>query len=73
MVMVMNHADADSGVSYTASVLPVAGLSTFGANRAITSGRDFTVRPPRFAMNMRVEVSTVISSVSLVRDEFSAP
>ena len=32
-----------------------------------------TQSPPTFAMNMRTEVRTVISSVSRVRDEFSAP
>ena len=35
--------------------------------------RDFTINAPRFAMNMRVEVRMVISSVSLVSDEFNAP
>ena len=32
-----------------------------------------TARPPIFAMNIRVEVSTVISLVSRVSDEFKAP
>ena len=32
-----------------------------------------THRPPTLAMNIRVEVSMVISSVSRVSEEFSAP
>ena len=73
MLIVMNQARADSGVLYTASILPVAGLSTFGANMAMTSGRVLMIRPARFARNMRTLVRTVISSVSRVRDDPSAP
>ena len=54
---------------------------------AISSGRSFaatskatkmgtpadTQRPPRLAMNIRTEVRMVISSVSRVSDELSAP
>ena len=64
MVIVMNQAGAASGVLYTAVILPVSGFSTFGAKMAMISGRDFTHRAPRFAMNIRVEVRMVISSVS---------
>ena len=44
-----------------------------GAKMAITIGRDFTMSAPRFAMNIRVEVRMVISSVSRVSDELRAP
>ena len=68
MVIVMNHAVADSGLSVMA--VPSAAI---GAKRAITIGRDFTTSAPRFAMNIRVDVRTVISSVSRVSDELRAP
>ena len=68
MVMVMNHAEADSGLSMMA--VPSAAI---GAKIAITIGSDLTIRAPRLAMNIRVDVRIVISSVSLVRDEFNAP
>ena len=68
MAIVMNHADADSGLSMMA--LPSAAI---GAKMAITIGSDFTISAPKFAMNILVEVRIVISSVSLVRDELSAP
>ena len=55
-------------------------------NRAISIGNSFeainatmmgtpadTARPPTLAMNIRVEVRMVISSVSRVSDEFKAP
>ena len=73
MVIVMNQAEADSGVLYTASIFPVSGFITLGAKMAITRGSDFTARPPRLAINIRVEVSMVISSVSRVSEELRAP
>ena len=68
MVIVMNHADADSGLSIIAEPSAAA-----GAKIAITIGSDFTINAPRFAINILVDVRMVISSVSLVRDEFKAP
>ena len=73
MLMVMNHAEAASGVLYTAVIFPVSGLRTFGAKIAMTRGRDLTIRPPRFAMNILVLVRIVISLVSRVREELRAP
>ena len=64
----MNHAVADSGLS----VIAVPSAAT-GAKIAMIIGSDFTINAPRLAMNIRVEVRTVISSVSLVSDEFNAP
>ena len=69
----MNQAPPASGVLYTAVILPVSGLRTFGAKMAMMMGRDFTHRAPRLAMNMRVEVRIVISLVSRVSEAFRAP
>ena len=68
IVMVTNHADAASGVFVMAE--PSAAL---GAKMAITSGSDLTTRAPRLAMNIRVDVRMVTSSVSRVSDELRAP
>ena len=73
MVIVMNQAPAASGVLYTAVILPVSGLRTFGAKRAMIRGRDLTHRAPRLAMNIRVDVRMVISLVSRVSDALRAP
>ena len=69
MAIVVNQAAAASGVLMIAS--PLASL---GAKTATTKGMpDATQRPPTLARNIRTDVSVVISSVSRVSDEFSAP
>ena len=73
MLMVMNHAWADSGVLYTASIFPETGLYAFGAKMAMTRGRVLMINPARLARNMRTLVRTVISLVSRVSDAPSAP
>ena len=64
MVIVVNQAVGSLGS-------PSPGSSV---KRAMSRGSpEPTARPPQLAMNMRTEVKTVISSVSRVSDEFSAP
>ena len=64
MSMVTNHAFPASADSIFPS----------GEREATSIGIPYdTARPPKFAMNILVDVSLVISSVSLVSDEFNAP
>ena len=46
---------------------------TFGAKIAMTRGKVLIISPARFAKNILTLVSIVISSVSLVSEEFKAP
>ena len=73
MLIVMNQAVPASGVLYTASIFPVWGLRTLGANMAITSGSVFMTRPPKLANSIRMVVRRVISSESRVIEDCSAP
>ena len=64
IVIVKNHAFPDSAEL----ILPS------GENVLTSIGIPYaTANPPRFAINIRTEVSVVISCVSLVSDAFKAP
>ena len=64
MVIAVNHAEGSLGRLSEAEL----------AIQAMINGRpELTARPPTFAMNIRTEVRMVISSVSRVSEELSAP
>ena len=73
ILIVMNHAPAASGVLYCASISPVSGFKTLGAKIAMTNGNVLTNSAAKLLKSIRTLVRIVISSVSRVRDEFSAP
>ena len=64
MVMVVNQATGSLGKP----------SDCWSVKYAMSNGRpDPTAKPPQFAINIRTDVNTVISSVSRVSDEFKAP
>ena len=73
MLMVINQARPASGVLYTASISPVCSFSTLGAKMAITNGKVLITSPAKLAITIRTLVRMVISSVSRVSEEPSAP